>query len=134
MRKVITPAALLLAAALAADARASQPCGVYARIDKVEVGPDRDKPPWVKIHGDFIVVELRNQLRAPVRGFMLCSIVPEREDLCRLERADLQKIAGTDKNYIAFGSAFSEINHNLLAAISWVARRPGPCRIRWATA
>jgi hypothetical protein len=129
MRKRIGPVALLVALVACDQARASQPCGVYARIDKVEVGPTGDKPTWVKIHGDFIVVELGNHLREPVRGFMFCSVVSGREDLCRLEWADLRKIAGTDKNYVAFGSAFSEVDHSLLRAIHKTERaenKPAP--------
>jgi hypothetical protein len=101
---------LVVFLALVAGARASEPCGIYARVAKVEVGPKAEAPEWVRIHGDFIIVKSSNRELGPMRGYLYFSIVKGKEDLCRLEWADLQKLAGTDNNFVAFGSAFSEIN------------------------
>lgn len=107
--------AILFAAAAAVlvcqPAAASYPCGIYARIDKVELGPDETKPQWIKIHGDFILVKTSGRLSEPERGFMYFSLVEGKEDLCRLEWADLKAMAkpgAFDKNCVAFGSAHTE--------------------------
>jgi len=107
--------AILFAAAAAAlagqPAAASYPCGIYARIDKVEIGPDEAKPEWIKIHGDFILVKTSGRLSEPERGFMSFSLVGGKEDLCRLEWADLKALAkrgAFDRNCVAFGSAHTE--------------------------
>jgi len=97
-------------------AAGSWPCGIYARIDKVELGPDESKPQWIKIYGDFILVKTSARLSEPERGFMHFSLVSGKEDLCRLEWADLKALAkpGTfDRNVVAFGSAHSERDDKL---------------------
>src|SRR5215207_4554853 len=82
---VIRFAILFAAAVLVCQpAAASYPCGIYARIDKVEVGPDEAKPQWIKVHGDFILVKTSGRLSEPERGIMSFSLVAGREDLCRL--------------------------------------------------
>jgi len=111
----VTRFAILYAAAAAAlvcqPAAASYPCGIYARIDKVEVGPDETKPQWIKIHGDFILVKTSGRLSEPERGFMVFALVEGKEELCRLEWADLKALAkpgAFDRNVVAFGSAHAE--------------------------
>jgi hypothetical protein len=112
--------AILFAAAAAVlvcqPAAASYPCGIYARIDKVELGPDEAKPQWIKIHGDFILVKTSGRLSEPERGFMYFSLVEGKEDLCRLEWADLKALArpgAFDRNCVAFGSAHTERDDRL---------------------
>jgi hypothetical protein len=87
--------------------QASDPCGIYARIDKVEVGPDSDKPTWVKVWGDFIIIKTSGRLEDASRGYMYFSIVKNKEQHCRIEWSDLQEIA-TTSHYVAFGSVHSE--------------------------
>src|SRR5262249_12042577 len=103
--------ALLLAGA----AQASWPCGIYARIDKVETEPNTDKPTWVKVWGDFILIKTSNRPTPVTRGYMYFEVVKGKEDLCRLEWKDLKEIAGTENNYVAFGSVHSEIIDDLSA-------------------
>jgi len=112
--------AILFAAAatvlICQPAAASFPCGIYARIDKVELGPDESKPQWVKIYGDFILVKTSGRLSEPERGFMSFSLVAGKEDLCRLEWADLKAMAkpgAFDRNCVAFGSAHTERDDKL---------------------
>jgi hypothetical protein len=112
--------AILFAAAAAVlvcqPAAASYPCGIYARIDKVELGPDETKPTWIKIHGDFILVKTSGRMSDPERGFMYFSLVAGKEDLCRLEWADLKAMArpgAFDRNCVAFGSAHTERDDKL---------------------
>jgi hypothetical protein len=114
MNRIIGVAAVLLVLGCAEAARASWPCGIYARIDKVELGPaNGDKPTWIKVYGDFIMVKTSCRLCGPERGFMYFHAVEGKEDLCKLEWADLQKIAGTKANFVAFGSAHAERKDDL---------------------
>jgi hypothetical protein len=110
--------AILFAAAvlMCQPAAASYPCGIYARIDKVELGPSETKPEWVKVHGDFILVKTSGRLSEPERGYMYFSLIEGKEDLCRLEWADLKDLAkpgAFDKNVVGFGSAHAEQNDSL---------------------
>jgi hypothetical protein len=108
--------ALATAVLVCQPAAASYPCGIYARIDKVELGPDETKPQWIKIHGDFILVKTSGRLSDPERGVMAFSLVAGREELCRLEWADLKAIAkpgAFDRNCVAFGSAHAERDDKL---------------------
>lgn len=88
-------------------AQASWPCGIYARVDKVEVGPDAEKPTWVKVWGDFIIIKTSGRLEDVRRGYMYFSIVKNKEQHCRIEWSDLQEIAKTS-HYVALGSVHSE--------------------------
>jgi hypothetical protein len=108
MKKWISPVTVLALLLLAGAAQGSYPTGIYARIDKVEVGPDSDKPTWIKVWGDFMTVQPGGGLVSPQRGYMYFEIVKGKEDICRLEWKDLKELAGSTKNYIAFGSAFTE--------------------------
>jgi hypothetical protein len=113
VNRQIIPAAVFTALTFCAGAWASYPCGIYARIDQVEVGPNEDKPEWIKIRGDFLLVKTSNRVpdpNDPQRGFLYFSIVKGKEDLCRAEWADLKKLAADRKGecYVAFGSAHTQ--------------------------
>jgi hypothetical protein len=56
---------------------------------------------------------------------MYFSVVKDREDLCRLEWADLKAIAGTAKNFVAFGSAHSEQRDDLARNDRANVHKPG---------
>lgn len=110
------------------DAQASSPCGIYARLDKVSVGPDENRPTWVLLEGDFLLVKTNRRQVGPARGFMCFSLEKaelddngfvesraplsgRQADLCRIEWEDLKglvKTKGKGKAFVAFGSAFSE--------------------------
>jgi hypothetical protein len=109
----MTATAIFLALGYCDSVRASWPCGIYARIDKVEVGPDKNKPTWVKVYGDFIMVKTSGRLCGPQRGYMYFHAVEGKGAHCALEWADLQSIAGKDGNFVAFGSADAEQNDDL---------------------
>jgi hypothetical protein len=113
MKKRIGFVAVLALLLLAGAARASYPCGIYARIDKVEFEPNADKPERVKVWGDFLMVKTSNRLVGPERGYMYFSLVDKKEEHCRIEWKDLQEIAGTKNNFIAFGSPFAERRDDL---------------------
>jgi hypothetical protein len=109
VKSSIVVAALAAALVSATPAFASFPCGIYARVVKVEVGPTEDKPEWVKVYGDFLLVKTSGRVSEPVvRGYMYFSIVADKAQLCRLEWNDLKKLAGSEKSFIAFGSAHAE--------------------------
>jgi hypothetical protein len=112
MKKRISFVALLALLLLAGAARASYPCGIYARIDKVEFEPNADKPERIKVWGDFLMVKTSNRLVGPERGYMYFSLVEKKEEHCRIEWKDLEEIATTTK-YVALGSAFSERRDDL---------------------
>ena len=105
--RLVKCAAAALVVTAASVCQASHPCGIYARIDKVEVGPDADAPTWVKVHGDFILIKTSGRLQNVERGYMHFSIIPKKEAHCRIEWSDLEEVARTT-HYVAFGSVHSE--------------------------
>src|SRR5262245_19920244 len=89
----------------AASARASDPVGIYALIDKVVLQPKEGTPERIQISGVFVLA--RNNGRehtAPVRGYMYFTTTQGQEDVCRREWADLQKVAGTGE-VVTFGNS-----------------------------
>lgn len=109
--------AILLACA--GSARASGPCGIYARIDEVTLGPDAENPRWVLLKGDFLVAMTSRVHIGPDRGF-ICFALPaaaegrtanKNRERALIEYEDMKgllKEGEKGKTYIAFGSAFSE--------------------------
>lgn len=97
------------------EAWASNPCGIYARIEEVTLEPGADPPTWVLIKGDFLVALDSGRQLAPVRGYICFSSEPLKgkdKDKCLLEWNDLKVLVeqkGAGKAYVAFGSAFSEV-------------------------
>lgn len=97
--------AVLLVAAAAA--RASDPVGVYAVIDRVEVSPRTGAAERLQISGVFALAAGRggDGYSPPLRGTMSFTLVKGKEDVCRKEWADLVKVAGT-RQCVAFGSRY----------------------------
>ena len=116
MRWGVAVAILLLCAG---PAQASGPCGIYARVDEVTLGPDAENPGWVLLKGDFLLATTSRVHIGPARGYV-CFALPAAADgraaKKNRERAlieyedmkELLKDGGKGKIYIAFGSAFSE--------------------------
>jgi hypothetical protein len=114
MKRVMLCAAVAAAVALSGAARASEPCGIFARVDKVEVGADKD---WIKIEGDFCIALDTGRTTKPHSGVLYFSIVKGKEAICHAEWADLETIAqekDVGKRYVAFGSHFT---HGLYVAV-----------------
>jgi hypothetical protein len=112
MKTLLGVGTVALTVLLGGTARASYPCGIYARVYEVKLEGDAASPTRVKVYGDFILVKTSNKLSEPKRGYMYFSVVPGKEDVCRSEWADLKKLASTDRdaaNYVAFGSAHAEV-------------------------
>ena len=103
MKQVVIALGLVLV--LATGARASDPTGIYARIDKVVLEPNDAKPERVQVWGTFALAKAgsRDDYDKPVKGYLYYSLAPGKEDTCRKEWADLKKVAGKDQ-CVAFGT------------------------------
>jgi hypothetical protein len=101
---------LSLVLVLAAGARASDPTGIYARIDKVILEPNDDKPARIQIWGTFALAKLRSgdDYEQPVKGYLYYSLAQGKEDMCRKEWADLKKVAGKDQ-CVAFATRYAKL-------------------------
>ncbi len=85
------------------DARASDPVGIYAFVDKVVLEPNEGQPERIQIWGGFALAEGYGYTYAPAkRGYLYYSIKPGEEEKARKEWADLKSLAGTDQ-FVAFG-------------------------------
>lgn len=86
---------VLVVAAMAVPAGASDPMGVYCIVDKVQLEP-ADCPERAQVWGTCAVAN-RNDwyFQAPKRGYFYYSIQPGREEQTRAEWADLKSVAGT---------------------------------------
>src|SRR5262245_12556283 len=106
MRRIVFGALAVLLFA-AAEARASDPVGIYALIDKVVQEPKDGTPERIQVWGVFVLGRNRgNEHTAATRGFMYFSAAPGKEDVCRREWADLARIAGKGQ-VVAFGSSYA---------------------------
>ena len=108
MKQVIF--ALGLVFVLAANAWASDPTGIYARIDKVVLEPNDEKPERIQIWGTVALAKVRSvdDYVQPVKGYLYYSLVPGKEDTCRKEWADLKKVAGKDQ-CVAFATRYGKL-------------------------
>ena len=105
MRRIAV-AALMLALA-ATPARASDPVGIYAVVDRVVLEPNPDTAERAQVWGTFVVAQGRGTYGAPERGYMYFSLRPGKEELTRREWADFKKVAGT-RQVVGFGVRWGE--------------------------
>jgi hypothetical protein len=98
----LATAALLLTAVAA---RASDPIGIYAVIDKVVLEPKTGSPKRAQVWGVFrlAMAGRGDTYAAPVRGYLYYGLTPGKEGACRKEWADLQRVAGRGR-CVGFGS------------------------------
>jgi hypothetical protein len=90
-------AAVLLAVG-AQPARASDPVGCYAFVDKVVLEPNDTSPDRIQVWGGFALAKDGGDNYAPAkRGYMYFKLKMDKETLCRNEWADLKSVAGTGK-------------------------------------
>jgi hypothetical protein len=109
MKQVILGLGLVLV--LGGSAQASDPTGIYARIDKVVLEPNDEKPERIQIWGTLALAKVRSggdEYDKPVKGYLYYALVPGKEDQCRKEWADLKKVAGKDQ-CVAFGSRYAKL-------------------------
>jgi hypothetical protein len=88
------------------SARASDPAGVYARVDRVTLEPNEQNPERIKIWGAFALAAGKgDSYREPECGYLYFQIVPGQERQCRAEWADFERVAGTGQ-CVAFGNRY----------------------------
>jgi hypothetical protein len=89
----------------AAAVRASDPVGVYARLDKVVLEPSADSPERIQIWGSFCLAKVRSNddYAPPAKGYLYYKLDEAQKATCRKEWADLKKLAGTAQ-CVAFGA------------------------------
>jgi hypothetical protein len=84
-----------LLAATAFAARASDPVGIYAIVDKVVFEPTDAAPERAQVWGAFAIAKGRGEAYEPAeRGYMYFKLGPEPE-VTRKEWADLKSVAGS---------------------------------------
>jgi hypothetical protein len=107
MKKLVVGLGLVLV--LAPSVRASDPVGIYARIDKVVLEPNAEKPERIQVWGTFALAKEKSgdDYQAPVKGYLYYTLVQGKEDKCRKEWADLKKVAGTDQ-CVGFGGRYAK--------------------------
>ncbi len=106
MRRTLVAAVVGLLA-LAGAARASDPVGVYALVQKVVLEPNADKPERAQVWGVFRVAvkNAGDEYTAPAYGYFHFGLAPGKADDSRREWADMKKVAGTGE-VIAFASRY----------------------------
>jgi hypothetical protein len=89
-----------------AAARASDPAGIYALVDRVELQPNEQNPERIKLWGAFCLAAGRgDEYLPPAQGYMYFSLVKDHERECRAEWADFERVAGTGQ-CVAFGNRY----------------------------
>jgi len=98
-----------LVALVAPAARASDPNGIYAFVDRVVFEPSEAAPERIQVWGGFAVAkpEDRDNYHDAERGYMYFKLRPGAEETCKKEWADLKSVAGT-KQIVTFGSRFEK--------------------------
>ena len=101
--------AAALAVLVAPIARASDPTGIYAFVDRVVLEPNDTAPERIQVWGGFALAkrENRDDYQDAQRGYMYFKLRPGDEAVCKKEWADLKSVAGT-RQIVAFGSRFDE--------------------------
>ena len=98
--------AMMLAIAWVGTAKASDPVGIYARVDRVSMEPNEETPGRIKIWGAFSMAAGRgDSYQAPECGYLYFQIASGQEKQCRAEWADFKRVAGTGQ-VIAFGNRY----------------------------
>jgi hypothetical protein len=90
----------------AAAPLASDRVAVYARVDRVVLGPDASTPQTIQIFGVFSLAKPNNpnDYEAPAKGYLYFTLAGD-ERLARREWTDLKAIAGT-RQIVAFGNRY----------------------------
>lgn len=106
--KVFLCTAALVALATPA-ARASDPNGIYAFVDRVVFEPSEAAPERLQVWGGFALAKTgdRDNYQNAERGHMYFKLRSGDEAVCKKEWADLKSVAGT-RQIVAFGSRSAE--------------------------
>jgi hypothetical protein len=94
---------------LAGGARASDPVGVYALVEKVVLEPNDKAPERIQVWGAFSLATPtdRDRYDPPARGYLYFRLPSEKAEKARIEWADLQKLA-VKAEPCAFGSRYAQ--------------------------
>jgi hypothetical protein len=97
---------LLLLGLCATRSYASDPMGVYARVDRVVLEPNPETPTAIQIWGVFALAApgTGNDYRAPVRGYLYFTL-SYNSPAALAEWADLKEVAGSGR-IVSFGSRY----------------------------
>jgi hypothetical protein len=104
--------------ALAGSARASDPVGIYALVEKVVLEPSEGKPERAQVWGVFRLAKPRaggDEYQKPAHGYLYYSLASGKEDETRREWADLKEVAGTGQ-VIAFSGRYEKLGRVRKAA------------------
>jgi hypothetical protein len=85
--------------------RASDPIGVFARIDKVVLEPNDSSPERIQLWGSFCLADEkdRDSYLAPQKGYLFYKLPAEKSEAALKEWNDLKATAGSG-DVIGFGS------------------------------
>jgi hypothetical protein len=86
------------------ESRASDPVGVYGIVKKMVFEPNESAPQRVQIWGAFALSDGKSGdgYLAPQQGYLYYRLTTGKEDICRMEWADLMSVAGTGQA-VGFG-------------------------------
>lgn len=100
--------ALCLGAFGTFSARASDPVGIYALVDKIVFEPNEKSPERIQVWGAFALAEGSGwTYTAAVKGYMYFGLKAGKEEVCKKEWNDLKAVAGTDQ-IVALGRRYQE--------------------------
>ena len=99
---------LVLLGVAGLTARASDPVGIYALVDKVILEPGEKSPERIQIWGAFAIAKgAGDTYESARRGYLYFKLKPGDENVCKKEWADLKAVAGT-RQCVAFGSRYAD--------------------------
>ncbi|HEV3006110.1 MAG TPA: hypothetical protein VGX78_16695, partial [Pirellulales bacterium] len=109
MKRVIVLVAATILIVPAARALASDPVGIYAVIERVELEPNSVEPDRVQLWGWFEMADKSSRrYQEPRHGCLYYSLAEGKADVCRREWRDLADSARTGK-CVAFGQRHTEL-------------------------
>jgi hypothetical protein len=111
--------------ALGGAARASDPVGIYALVEKVVLEPEGGKPERAQVWGIFRLAKAQrgDEYREPVYGYLYYKLAPGKEGDTRREWADLKEVAGNGQA-VAFAGRYQELGK--VRKASEKAEKPDP--------
>jgi hypothetical protein len=97
---------VLVVLVLGTAARASDPIGIYALVDRVVMEPSEGMPERVQIYGVFTMADRQTRsYTEPVRGYMYFGLPGDQQEQARTEWADLKRVAGSGE-IVGFGNRY----------------------------
>lgn len=125
MHRLPTLALVTLAVlAVAPNAHASAPAGVWARVDKVTLEQDPKDPQLIRVDGIFMVAHTLPDApdypgySVPSAGYMYYDCSDKQQAICVMEWLELAAIAGTDDRCRGWGDSSLPDNGSVRAAMA----------------